>query len=159
MHSPDAHRIGAILDENRALCVATVRPDGWPQATFVGYARDGLTLYFMVAADSQKRSNIRAEPRVSIAVGQTSPNHIRGLSMAAHALEVTDPPEVRRLNLIIAERYPGRTLFAPRETSSALIRATPVVISLIDHSMEPGAPEAFEVINDGHLRRLAPAPG
>jgi hypothetical protein len=123
----------------------------------VGYARDGLTLYFMVAADSQKRSNISADPRISIAVGQATPNHIRGLSMAARALEVTDPAEVHRLNLIIAARYPGRTLFAPRENSSALIRATPALISVIDHSMDPGEPEAFEVIDEVRLRRLEPA--
>ena len=27
-----------ILNSNRIMTIATVRPDGWPQATIVGYA-------------------------------------------------------------------------------------------------------------------------
>ena len=33
---------------------ATLRPDGWPQATTLGYANEGLTLYFLCGPDSQK---------------------------------------------------------------------------------------------------------
>mgnify|MGYP006387340623 CR=1 FL=1 len=33
-----------LLAEHRYLTLATVRPDGWPQATTVAYAHDGLTL-------------------------------------------------------------------------------------------------------------------
>jgi hypothetical protein len=29
------------------------RPDGWPQATIVGYVNDGLTLYFLCSPQSQ----------------------------------------------------------------------------------------------------------
>ena len=144
----------AVLDANRILCVATVRPDGWPQATFVGYVHDDLALYFVIAADSQKRDNIKGEPRVSIAIGRDGADHIRGLSMAARATEVTDVDEVERLNLLIAERYPEQTLFAPREMSAALMRATPSVISLIDHSMGPGQPQLIEVIHGAGVRRI-----
>ncbi|HKP80094.1 MAG TPA: pyridoxamine 5'-phosphate oxidase family protein, partial [Phenylobacterium sp.] len=38
-----------VLDEHRTMAVATVRPDGWPQATIVGYVHDDLTLYFVVS--------------------------------------------------------------------------------------------------------------
>jgi hypothetical protein len=34
-----------ILDQHRIVRVATNRPDGWPQATAVGYCDDGLILY------------------------------------------------------------------------------------------------------------------
>jgi hypothetical protein len=37
-------RILSLLDEHT---LATLRPDGWPQATTVGYVNDGLTLYFL----------------------------------------------------------------------------------------------------------------
>ena len=35
------------------MTVATNRPDGWPQATTVGYVNDGLTLYFLCDPESQ----------------------------------------------------------------------------------------------------------
>ncbi len=127
-------RILEILAESRVLCVATLRPDGWPQATLVGYLSDGLTLYFAVARDSQKLANIVGDPRISIAVGRQGRQgaHVHGLSMAAIAAEVTDVDEVRRLNALILERYPEQEIFAPRGHSIAVIKATPQVISLID---------------------------
>ena len=144
-------RILAVLDENRIMSIATVRADGWPQVTLVGCAHDDFTLYFVIAANSQKLSNIRREPRVSIAMGRDSSTHIRGLSMAALASVVTDFDEVERLNDLIAQRYPARTLFAPRETSSALMRASPTIISLIDHSKGPGQPESLVVTSHREL--------
>lgn len=38
-------KILALLDQQRIMTVATLRPDGWPQATTVGYVNEGLTLY------------------------------------------------------------------------------------------------------------------
>ena len=36
-------KILALLDQHRIMTIATLRPDGWPQATTVGYANDGLS--------------------------------------------------------------------------------------------------------------------
>lgn len=38
-------KILSLLDQHRIMTIATVRPDGWPQATTVGYVSEGLTLY------------------------------------------------------------------------------------------------------------------
>lgn len=35
-----------ILNANRLMTIATVRPDGWPQATIVGYANDGFRVTY-----------------------------------------------------------------------------------------------------------------
>ena len=40
-------KIQTLLDQHRIMTVATLRPDGWPQATTVGYVNEGLTLYFL----------------------------------------------------------------------------------------------------------------
>ncbi len=135
----------AILAEHRVMSLATVRPDGWPQATMVGYVADDLTLYCSVARSSQKWANIEHDPRVSIAIGHDTPDRIRGLSMAGRALEVTDLDEVRRLNALITSRYPEQAIFAPRAASSAVLRITPKIISIIDLSKGAGAPELMEV--------------
>jgi PPOX class probable F420-dependent enzyme len=113
-------KILELLDENRLMTVATIRPDGWPQATMVGYMHDDLTLYFAVARVSQKLSNIQRDPRVSISLGHDEPNRLRGLSMAAHAAEVTDCTQIDHLNRTIVNRYPEQRIFFPRAVSVAL---------------------------------------
>lgn len=150
-HSQDAEpgrkaTILAILAEHRVMSLATLRPDGWPQATMVGYVADDLTLYFSVARSSQKWTNIERDPRVSIAIGHDTHDRIRGLSMAGRVLEVTDLEEVRRLNALIATRYPEQRVFAPREAAAVVLRVTPKIISVIDLPKATGAPELMEVV-------------
>ena len=40
-------KIVTLLDQHRIMTIATLRADGWPQATTVGYANEGLNLYFL----------------------------------------------------------------------------------------------------------------
>jgi general stress protein 26 len=149
-----------ILAENRVMAVATLRPDGWPQATMVGYMHDGLTLYFAIARGSQKLANIQHDARISIAIGRHEANgpDLRGLSMAAEAVEVTDADEVRRLNAILFDRYPEQAVFAPRGASVAVMKATPLVLSVIDpHSgLDPAALLRFDPLT-GALGPAEPA--
>jgi nitroimidazol reductase NimA-like FMN-containing flavoprotein (pyridoxamine 5'-phosphate oxidase superfamily) len=58
-----------ILDSHRTMAISTVRPDGWPQTTIVGYANDGLLIYFLISRKSQKLANIQNENRVAVAIG------------------------------------------------------------------------------------------
>jgi|307.fasta_scaffold28422_4 hypothetical protein len=46
-------KILTLLDQHRIMTVAALRPDGWPQVTTVGYANEGLTLYFLCRLDRQ----------------------------------------------------------------------------------------------------------
>jgi PPOX class probable F420-dependent enzyme len=134
-----------LLDEHKLMAVATVRPDGWPQTTLVGYAHDGLNLYFVVAAGSQKATNIARDGRVSIALGHEAPTRLRGLSMAALAEVVTDLAEIDAINTLLIDRYPGQAPFSPRETNSVLVRATPTIVSIIDVGKGPGEPRLVSV--------------
>ena len=82
-----------ILDSHRIMAISTVRPDGWPQTTIVGYANDGLAIYFIIFRSSQKFANIQHDDRVSIAVGE-EPRDLRNLKAVyagAHAIEVNRP--------------------------------------------------------------------
>ena len=54
------------LDQHRTMTIATLRPDDWPQATTVGYANEGLTLYFLCGPNSQKAGNLARDDRVSL---------------------------------------------------------------------------------------------
>ena len=53
-------KILALLDQHRIMTIATLRSDGWPQATTVGYVSEGLTLYFLCGLDSQRQRTSRA---------------------------------------------------------------------------------------------------
>src|SRR5262245_27939539 len=61
-------KILTLLDQHRIMTIATLRPDGWPQATTVGYVNDGLTLYFLCGLDSQKAANLARDERVSLTI-------------------------------------------------------------------------------------------
>jgi nitroimidazol reductase NimA-like FMN-containing flavoprotein (pyridoxamine 5'-phosphate oxidase superfamily) len=52
-----------LLDQHRLMTLATNRPDGWPQATTVGYVNDGLTI-----SQSQKAANLARGSRVSLTI-------------------------------------------------------------------------------------------
>jgi len=150
-----------ILAANRTMSVATIRPDGWPQVTIVGFVHDDLTLYFAVARDSQKLANIGHDPRISIAIGAHRPDggDIRGLSMAALASEITAAPEVARLNALIAHRYPEQAVFAPRGVSIAVMRASPEIISVVDPVAGLTHPALLQVGHETSLRPYIPVEG
>ena len=61
-------RILEILQCHHAMTLATIRPDGYPQATTVNYVHDYLTLFFATDAASQKAGNIKLNNKVSIAI-------------------------------------------------------------------------------------------
>jgi nitroimidazol reductase NimA-like FMN-containing flavoprotein (pyridoxamine 5'-phosphate oxidase superfamily) len=91
-------KILALLDQHRIMTIATIRPDGWPQATTVGYANEGLTLYFLCGRDSQKAANLARDDRTSLTIDHDTPQvmEITGLSMAARAKAVVDREEAAR---------------------------------------------------------------
>ena len=126
-----------ILDENRLMAIATVRPDGWPQATMVGYANDDILLYFVISRQSQKFANIAREDRVSLVVGRDfhDPQTIKALSIGARASEVRDPKQRQRALALLLERHPGlKRLEPPQPNHSAVMRANPEIITILDYS-------------------------
>lgn len=132
-------KILALLDQHRIMTIATVRPDGWPQATTVGYANEGLTLYFLCGPDSQKSMNLARDDRVSLTIDHDIPQvmEITGLSMAAHAQVVTDPAEAKKALRLMMLKYPQQaSLPVPMPTPAdvRIFRVTPTVISLLDYS-------------------------
>jgi PPOX class probable F420-dependent enzyme len=128
-----------ILAEHRIMTVATLRPDGWPQATTVGYASDGLTLYFLCGLDSQKAANIARDERVSITIDHDTPQvmEISGLSLAGRAKQVKDAEEARRAIDLLISRYPEQqsvTFPMPKPEDVCVVRVEPVVISVLDYT-------------------------
>jgi nitroimidazol reductase NimA-like FMN-containing flavoprotein (pyridoxamine 5'-phosphate oxidase superfamily) len=140
-----------ILDACQDLTIATVREDGFPQATTVSFVHDGLEIYIGVGITSQKAVNMRRDPRVSLAM--TPPysdwNTITGLSMAAHATEIDTQEEMDRVGDLMIKRFPQiADLSAPEEMAAAILfRLTPTVISVLDYSQGFGHTDTVAVAN------------
>jgi len=140
MNEQIRQKILALLDQHRIMTIATLRPDGWPQATTVGYANDGLTLYFLCGPDSQKAANLARDDRVSLAIDHDTPQvmDITGLSMAAHAQAVADLAEGEKVLRMLMQKYPQQDLPLPMPMPSPadvrIFRVTPTVISVLDYS-------------------------
>ena len=148
MDSATRDKIVAILEGRSEMTIATMRSDGYPQATTVSYVHDGLTVYFGTAADSQKAHNIERCDKVSLTV--TLPydrsEEILGLSMGARAARVTDRAELSKVGRLMLKRFPQGTDFGPDEADSiAIFAVKPVVVSVLDYRNGIGHTELVTV--------------
>ena len=137
-----------ILDNHRMMAISTVRPDGWPQTTIVGYANDGWTVYFLIFRASQKFDNISKDDRVSIAVTSDTSflGEIKAVYAGAHAAEVTDMEERSAAWKLLMERHPNLLDFGlPDNKETALMRAECKYVSVLDYSKGIGHTEALTV--------------
>jgi len=127
------------LDQHRIMTVATLRSDGWPQATTVGYVNEGLALYFLCGLDSQKAKNLARDDRISLTIDHDTADlmKITGLSMAARAHAVDDRAEADKVLRMLPLKYPDAPplpVKMPTPDEIRLFRVTPTVISVLDYS-------------------------
>src|SRR5688572_18992652 len=131
-------KILELLASHRIMTVATLRPDGWPQATTVGFVNEGLVLTFLCSRDSQKAANIAGDNRVSrtIAHDTGEATAITGLSMAARAKTISQPEEIAKALKRMLDRYPDYVgpIPQPDFRTMYVMRVVPEVISILDYS-------------------------
>ena len=132
-------KILALLDQHRIMTIATLRPDGWPQATTVGYASEDLALYFLCGRDSQKAANLARDDRVSLTIDHDTPQvmEITGLSMAGRAQVVDEPRAAEKVLSLLMLKYPQQAAMSlpmPTPADVRIFRVTPTVISVLDYS-------------------------
>jgi nitroimidazol reductase NimA-like FMN-containing flavoprotein (pyridoxamine 5'-phosphate oxidase superfamily) len=139
MHDEIKRKILTLLDQHRIMTVATLRPDGWPQATTVGYVNDGLVIYFLCGLNSQKAKNLAADDRISLTIDHDTPDlmAITGLSMAARAHAVTDRAEAEKILRMLPLKYPDAPplpIKMPSPEDVCIFRVSPTVISVLDYT-------------------------
>ena len=132
-------KILTLLDQHRIMSIATLRPDGWPQTTTVGYVNEGLTLYFLCGLDSQKAANLARDDRVSLTIDHDTPDimAITGLSMAARAQAVVDRAEAEKALHMLPQKYPEQVSLPmpmPTPDDVRIFRVRPTIISVLDYS-------------------------
>jgi nitroimidazol reductase NimA-like FMN-containing flavoprotein (pyridoxamine 5'-phosphate oxidase superfamily) len=133
-------KILQLLARHRVMTIATLRPDGWPQATTVGYAAEGLVLYFLCGKVSQKAANLARDDRVSLTIDHDTPQvmEITGLSMAARAHRVVDQKEGQKVLDLLMQKYPPQKtplpLTMPQPEEVAIFRLVPEIVSVLEYS-------------------------
>ena len=135
-----------ILNNSRIMTVATTRADGWPQATIVGYANEGWSLYFLINRDSQKFTNIARNNRIAITVAPepTELSKIKAVYAGCEASEVTDVAERSRAWELLARRHPNLTdLAPPQKDGVATMVARCKHVSFLDYSLGLGHTETI----------------
>ena len=148
MDSAVHEKILAILSGATDMTIATVRPDGYPQATTVGFVHDDLTVYFGTAADSQKARNIALCDKVSLTVNLPYDRweEIQALSMGGRAALVTERAEMAKVGRLMLKKFPQGADFGPEEADAiAIFSVTPVVVSVLDYRNGFGHTELVQV--------------
>ena len=127
-----------VIDGATDLTLATIRPDGFPQATTVSYAHDGMNLYVGIGKHSQKAGNVRANNKVSLTINLPYQDwrDIKGLSMSALAQIVEDDAGIATAKACLFKRFPQSAEWsdAPMAGEMAFLKITPQVISMLDYS-------------------------
>ena len=119
------------------MALATIRPDGFPQATTVCYVHDEFTLYFAIDAASQKAGNIKLNNKVSAAIASEDQDFykLRGFSMSGIATRVVDELRAGELSLRLFRAFPQSKRFVPEDPKQlAVFEITPVAVSLVDYT-------------------------
>jgi nitroimidazol reductase NimA-like FMN-containing flavoprotein (pyridoxamine 5'-phosphate oxidase superfamily) len=128
-----------IIDIGKDMTLATIRPDGFPQATTVSYANDDLVLYVGIGSQSQKARNIRHCNKVSLTINASYVDwdDIQGLSMAAYASILDDPDAIRHATQRVVQRYPQVAKWtgdaASESSDIILLEIRPVAVSMLDY--------------------------
>jgi hypothetical protein len=119
------------------MTVATLRPDGWPQATTAGYVNEGLTLYFLCGLDIQKAKTLardKADFANDWSRHRGSDDDHRPIDGSARACGGAEAGKVLRM---LPRKYPEAPPLAvkmPSPDEIRLFRVTPTVISVLDYS-------------------------
>ena len=112
-----------LLDGRNFASVATINPDGGPQASVVWILRDGDTVLFSAVATRRKVINLTRDPRVSLTVFDTA-NPYQSAEIRGTA-EVSGDPG-KRLPRELSQKYLGEDPPPePDELRRVIVRVIP----------------------------------
>ena len=146
-----------ILSKQTDLTIATVREDGYPQATTVSYAYDGLDIYFGCSLRSQKAHNIAHSNKISLTVTPpyTDWNSIRGVSIGGRVERVVQSSDILRIESLFFKRFPYVVQYAPEDRSQlAFFHVVPEVVSVLDYTKSFGHTDVVTLVPHAYEQLL-----
>lgn len=101
-------KISEYLSSHLYLNLATVNPDGTPLAHTVGFANDGVTVYFVTDSKTRKARNIDSKPDVAYTCDEDyiDLHSIQGVQIKGKAELVTDGPDIEKIMVLMLQKYP-----------------------------------------------------
>jgi PPOX class probable F420-dependent enzyme len=118
-----------LVDGKNFATVATVQPDGGPQASVVWIKRDGDDVLFSTTKGRRKTANLRANPQISVVVTDAATPYryaeIRGKA------EIIDDPSAALIHEL-AHKYTGKPFDVPPGQQRVIVRVRPVHVVTYD---------------------------
>ena len=108
------------------MALATVRTDGWPQVTTVGFLAEDFDLVFVAARTSQKVANLTSDDRAAAALRLVPPV---GPAIAGDVTDIADPADITCVSDALARRAPHAATFCPAGGSVAVLRLRAEIVS------------------------------
>ncbi len=113
----------AILNGKNFATVATVMPDGSPEATLVWIETDGTYVYFNTAVHRVKARNLQRDPRVAIVVYDCDDPYSEVLAIRGRVEMILEGADEHIDKL--SRMYEGKPFtFRPTETR-VIVKVTP----------------------------------
>lgn len=143
-----------ILNDHQTMAISTVRPDGWPQTTIVGYANRGFDIVFLIYRTGQKWANIQHDDRISIAVASEplDLNSLQAVYAGAHAKEIVDEYERQEAWRQLMQRHANLAgSQIPEATEAVFMRAQCKYVSVLDFTQGLGHREQVTLDDQGNV--------
>lgn len=144
--------IQKIYENQIKMTLATIRPDGFPHATIVAFAYDGLTTYFACDPDSQKVRNIRRSNKVSATIDgryDDAWKHLNAISLGGIAEVLSDAREIEDAYHLLATRFKTMAEMSENDIAeAAFVKVTPKIISVLNYDLGFGHSELVRVSRD-----------
>lgn len=140
-------RLYDYLARHTTLTLATVGPDGLPQATPLFYASDErLNLIFLSSPDSRHSRNLARNPAAAAAIYDEvwEWQAIRGVQLEGQ-VERLEGEERRAALALYQAKYPFIAELAPQVGASTLYRLRPRWLRYIDNSVALGWRQEMEL--------------
>jgi PPOX class probable F420-dependent enzyme len=103
--------IQAFLQEKHTMQIATIDHDGYPHLVAMWYTLLNNEVTFWTYAKAQKAVNLRRDPRLTCLVESGERyEELRGVQIKGRAAIIDDRESVRRIVVLLWERYAGPEL-------------------------------------------------
>ena len=129
------------LTKHYSGTLSTVREDGTPQASGITYVSEGLTLYFGMDPESQKKRNVDCNPNVGMAIFKDYYrfDKTKAVHLAGRCEMVRDDDEIALAGKLFTEKFPklaeysGMFEWADRVGPVPMYKITPKIVSYMDY--------------------------
>ncbi len=123
--------VAKLIEWERVCRVGTVGRGGVPHVVPVCHVLAGGRIYFGSAQDGKKVLNLKANPRVTVAVDLYSDDwaHIKGVMVQGKASLIERGPRFRKIRSLLYKKYPQYPSEAALdESDSTIVEVTPTRI-------------------------------